>query len=186
METSQEISTLNHSALLSRIKDSVNNREIVHPFKKIEFPLFSSFDELEVISKYNEEFLYALKERSCISRVEFKTIGVLHLSNDFLKVSSDLSKVSVESYGNIFSEENFFSQWWEILVHKNSRQEEELRERASSLLLYFDNSNQRHMKMFKELSQTFDYSLKDKVNRFPFKTFSRIILPSKLLCYLSW
>lgn len=185
METDQKISTLNHSALLSRIKDSVNNREIVHPFKKIELPLFSSIDELEVISKYNEEFLYTLKERSRISKIEFKTIGVLHLGDSFLKVTKDLSRISVESHGTIFSEENFFSQWWNTFEYTD-KSDAELRERTPALVLYFDENNKGHMKMFEELSQSFKYSLDEKVGRFPFKTFSRIILPSKFLFYLSW
>jgi hypothetical protein len=190
MDTTQKSTInngLNHDALLSRMQDSLIHREIVPPFHNVEFPLFSSKDELEVCSVYNEKFLHTLYLRAIkVPPLRFKTVGVLQLGDNFLRHATDYSKMSIESHGIIFSEENFFSRNWNVQVYTNEAQEEDRKNRAPSLILNFDTNNPKHMSTFGELSPFFPYSEGVKNENIPSKVFSAVYLPAKFIFYLSW
>ena len=190
MKTIQESTMngrLNHDALLSRIQDSLNFKEIVPPFRYVELPLFSNKVEFEVSSKYNEKFLYALYRRAIeISQLRFKTVGVFQLGANFLRHVTDYSKISIESNGIVFSDENFISGNWNVQVYTNEAQDEDLKNRAPTLILNFDKNNPRHKSTFNELSPYFAYSDNVKIRNVTSNEYSQLLIPSKFLFYLSW
>ncbi len=185
----QETDTIvpvNHVACLAQLKGSLNRKEIPHPFKKIELPLFSTPEELEVTSVYNENFLYSLFKRSSeISMINFSCIGILCLSSDFLKLTN-FSNINLTEYNLYLSDKNFFTNWWSIRPYENRFNENRLNDRAPYFVLYFDNSNKMHMDTFGELSDLFRFEKNQTISRFSGKTFSRVQIPAKLLTFLSW